>query len=71
MRASLYPPFYCSESAHNVTFFGVGRELEQAVRRVIHLPPKDRFVSVSAREFLDNPYKYGSEGHWDGVKVDS
>jgi hypothetical protein len=52
-------------------FFGVGRELEQAVRRAIHLPPKDRFVSVSAREFLDNPYKYGSEGYWDDVKVDS
>jgi len=47
------------------------RELEQSVRTAIHLPPKNRFVSVSAREFLNNPHKYGSEGHWDGVKVDS
>lgn len=52
-------------------FSGTGRELEQAVRTAVHIPPKDRFVRVSARAFLSNPYKYGAEGHWDGVKVDS
>jgi hypothetical protein len=52
-------------------FFGVGRELEQAVRRAIHLPPKDRFVNVSAQAFNSNPYRYGAEGHWDGFGVES
>jgi hypothetical protein len=52
-------------------FSGTGRELEQAVRTAVHMPPKGRFVKVSARDFLMNPGRYGSEGHWSGFKVES
>lgn len=52
-------------------FFGRGRELEEAVRRAYHYPPKGQFVSVSASEFNSNPSRYGSEGHWDDFEVNS
>jgi hypothetical protein len=45
---------------------GTVRELRDAVARALHLPPKRRFTTVGAREFLSHPYDYGTEGHWVG-----
>lgn len=45
-------------------FYGGGRDLQRAIRLALTFPPKQRFVTVSAREFLRNPSKYGTEGYW-------
>ncbi|MBS7631144.1 hypothetical protein KEJ47_06160 [Candidatus Bathyarchaeota archaeon] len=52
-------------------FFGTGRDLERAVRLAYHHPPKGQFMTLSARDFISNPSRYGSEGYWLDFKVDS
>ena len=50
---------------------GSGVQIRQAFRIAYHLPPKDQFVTVSARELLRNPHKYTDEGYWIYVDVES
>ena len=37
----------------------------------LRVVPKKRFVRVSAREFLANPYRYGERGFWIDREVES
>ena len=43
---------------------GTVRELRDAIEIAIHLPPKRRFITVGAREFLRHPDQYGERGRW-------
>lgn len=52
-------------------FYGNGRELQEAVIQALGLPPKRRFVTVFAEEFLEESYKYGKEGYWTDYEVES
>jgi len=51
-------------SSRRYEFYGRGRDLYHAVVLAIDYPPKQRFVTVSAKEFISNPFKYGGGGHW-------
>lgn len=51
-------------------FSGSGEELYEAVV-LAHRYVPDGFVSVSAREFIENPEEYGSEGDWIEKDVES
>ena len=52
-------------------FHGKGRDLYKAIVTAHRLMPKDRFVDVSAREFLEHPERYGQEGSWIDREVES
>jgi hypothetical protein len=54
-------------------FSGSGRDLYRAIRVAHHVVPSNRkrFVKVSAREFLRNPYRYGVEGVWVEKEIES
>jgi hypothetical protein len=45
-------------------FDGNGRELYEAVVQAHSLVPRKRFVSVSAKDFLEDPFEYGVWGQW-------
>ena len=44
-------------------FYGRGRDLYQAVRLAQHYMPRG-YVEVDARDFIENPEKFGVEGEW-------
>jgi len=44
-------------------FYGKGKDLSRAVARAYRFMPKD-FVTVSAREFVRHPERYGFKGEW-------
>ena len=44
-------------------FEGRGRDLRKAIALAHHYVPRD-FIEVSAKEFLDDPKKFGEEGVW-------
>jgi hypothetical protein len=50
---------------------GTGRETYQSVLLAHEYPPKRRFVSVSAKKFLANPFKYATKGYWIDFEVAS
>jgi len=54
-------------------FHGNGRDIFRAVRLALRIVPKDenRYVTVSAREFLMHPYRYGKEGYWIDKEIES
>jgi hypothetical protein len=54
-------------------FIGSGRDLYRAIRVAHHVVPsnRNRFVTVSAREFLRAPYRYGVEGGWVDKEIES
>ena len=54
-------------------FTGKGRDLYRAVRLAQRIVPsnKKRFVSVSAKEFLSRPYRYGVRGVWVDKEIES
>jgi hypothetical protein len=54
-------------------FSGSGRDLYRALRVAHHVVPgnKNRFVRVSARQFLSRPYHYGVEGFWVEKEIES
>ena len=53
-------------------FSGSGRELYEAIIQAHKLVPRNRFVEVSAREFLEDPFEYGTWGRWiDKPEVES
>lgn len=51
-------------------FFGTGKDLLKAVHTALRIVPNG-FVTVSAREFIANPRKYGVPGRWITKNVDS
>jgi len=51
-------------------FHGKGRHLYKAVVKAHHIMPKG-FIDVSAKEFLEHPERYGSEGSWIDREVES
>ena len=63
---------YCSnEVGQRYDFHGTGRDLYRAIILAHRIVPKRRFVRVSAREFLANPFRYGERGYWIDRKVES
>jgi hypothetical protein len=53
-------------------FSGSGRDLYEAIVQAHELVPRERFVNVSAREFLEDPFEYGVWGRWvDRPEVES
>jgi len=59
-------------SSRRYEFYGNGRELYQAVIQAHGLVPRRRFVTVSAEDFLDDPFEYGTWGYWiDRPEVES
>ena len=54
-------------------FAGRGRDLYRAVRLAQSIVPsnKNRFVTVSAREFLSRPFHYGVRGVWVDKEIES
>ena len=54
-------------------FSGSGRDLYRAIRAAHRVVPsnRQRFVTVSAREFLRAPYRYGVEGVWVDKEIES
>jgi hypothetical protein len=51
-------------------FHGSGKELYKAVIESQKIMPKG-YIDISAKEFLDNPQKYGQEGTWIELEVES
>jgi hypothetical protein len=51
-------------------FTGKGRDLLKAVRKAVHLAPKG-YVTVSAKQFLEHPERYGWEGEWIDREIES
>ena len=51
-------------SSRRYQFYGRGKELYHAVVLALDYPPRKRFVTLSAKEFVTNPFKYGGGGHW-------
>jgi hypothetical protein len=51
------------EQSGRYEFYGKGRELYKATVKAHKFMPKG-FVHVSAKQFLENPEKYGLEGEW-------
>jgi hypothetical protein len=39
-------------------------DVKKAIAYSFHFPPKRRFVTVGASEFLRNPFDYGTRGYW-------
>ncbi len=65
MRTKRHPKPYSAR----FEFYGSGRDLKKSVRLAYSgfVPRKEwAFVECSARDFLNNPYKYGEEGFWVG-----
>ena len=58
------------ESKGRYEFDGSGKELYQAVVKAQEVMPKG-YVSVSAKQFLENPEKYGHYGSWIERDVES
>jgi hypothetical protein len=54
-------------------FSGSGRDLYRAIRVAHRVVPsnRQRFVTVSARQFLRAPYRYGVEGVWVEKEIES
>jgi hypothetical protein len=54
-------------------FSGSGRDLYRAIRVAHRVVPsnRQRSVTVSAREFLRAPYRYGVEGGWVEKEIES
>lgn len=56
-------------------FYGSGKDLAKAVKLAYggFVPRKEwAFVEISAREFLNNPKKYGEKGNWIALpRIDS
>ena len=44
-------------------FEGRGKDLRKAIALAHHYVPRD-FIEVSAREFLEDPSKFGEKGEW-------
>lgn len=51
-------------SERRFDIYGRGKELYEAVVQAHSLVPRERFVSVSAEDFLDDPFDYGTSGYW-------
>lgn len=51
-------------------FIGKGKELYQAVVKAHHIMPKD-YITVSAKEFVRYPERYGYVGEWIDREVSS
>jgi hypothetical protein len=51
-------------------FYGKGKDLYKAVVKAHKFVPKG-FVTVSAREFVEQPERYGLEGEWIEREVES
>ena len=45
---------------------GTVRDLRDAIAFSLHFPPKRRHITVSASEFLQKPFDYGTRGYWVG-----
>ncbi|MCW4020275.1 MAG: hypothetical protein NWF14_03480 [Candidatus Bathyarchaeota archaeon] len=59
-------------SSQRYEFHGQGRDLYHAVVLALDYPPRRRFVTVSAKEFISYPFKYGGGGYWvDEPEVES
>ena len=58
------------EESGRYEFYGRGRDLYRAVRLSQHYMPKG-YVEVEARDFIENPEKYGVEGEWIWREVES
>lgn len=59
-------------SSRRYEFYGRGKDLYHAVVLALDYPPKKRFVTVSAKDFALNPFKYGGRGDWvDDPEVES
>ncbi len=50
---------------------GTGRDLRRCVAIASKLPPKRRYTTVNVIDFLNDPYRYGTEGYWFEKSVDS
>lgn len=50
---------------------GSGKDLQRAVILAHRIVPKQRFVRISVKEFLDHPYRYGERGYWIDREVKS
>lgn len=73
-RVAVYGYCFADEgkSSRRYEFSGNGRDLYQAVAQAQRIVPRKRFVTVSAEEFLDDPFTYGTDGFWiDRPEVDS
>jgi hypothetical protein len=63
---------HCSNGVgQRYDFHGTGRDLYKAIHLAHRIVPKRRFVRVSARDFLANPFQYGERGHWVDREVES
>jgi hypothetical protein len=59
-------------SSRRIEFYGSGKDLHHAVALALNYPPRQRFVTVSAKELNRNPFKYCGEGEWvDTPEVES
>ena len=63
---------FCSNGVgRRYDFHGTGRELYEAIILALRIVPKKRFVRVSARGFLANPFLYGERGFWIDREIES
>ena len=63
---------HCSNGVgERYDFHGSGRDIYRAIFLAHRIVPKRRFVRVSAREFLANPFRYGERGYWVDRAVES
>ena len=58
------------EESGRYEFYGRGRDLSRAVRLAHQYMPKG-YIEVEARDFIENPEKYGVPGRWIWCEVES
>jgi hypothetical protein len=58
-------------SSRRYDIYGKGKELYQAVTQAHKIVPRKRHVQVSAEDFLDDPFTYGTSGYWIDREVES
>lgn len=54
-----------------IGFFGSGYDLAGAVMKTDHIVPRKNFQVIPAREYNDDPWKFGTTGEWVVKNVES
>lgn len=58
------------EASGRYEFYGTGRDLAKAVRLAQQYMPRG-YIEVDARDFIENPEKFGIKGEWTWREVES
>ena len=54
-----------------IGFYGSGYELANAIAKTDHIVPRKNYQIIPAKEFNDDPWKFGTYGKWVLKNVES